>query len=84
MECYEIRRRSRLSLDANTMKPLKPKKYVWLKPKKYVVEWQEMVTYKEEVEANNKGEALMFAGDKSDIVDKEFVLGSALIKEVQQ
>jgi len=28
MECYEIRRRSRLSLDANTMTPLKPKEPV--------------------------------------------------------
>ena len=54
------------------------------KTKTYVVEWQEMVTYSEEVEANNKEEALMIAGAESDIVDKDFVLGSIHIEEVQQ
>ena len=52
--------------------------------KLYVVEWQEMVTYSEEVEAKNKNEALMLSGTDYDIVDQEYVLGSAHIEEVQQ
>ena len=52
--------------------------------KTYVVEWQEIVTYSEEVEAKNKNEALMLSGTDYDIVDQEFVLGSAHIEEVQQ
>ena len=52
--------------------------------KKYVVEWQEIVTYSEEVEAKNKDEALMIAGADYDIVDQEVLDGSTHIEEVQQ
>jgi hypothetical protein len=52
--------------------------------KTYVVEWQEIVTYSEEVEAKNKDEALMIAGTDYDIVDQEVVDGSTQIEEVQQ
>lgn len=52
--------------------------------KTYVVEWQEIVTYSEEVEAKNKDEALMIAGADYDIVDQEVVDGSTHIEEVQQ
>ena len=52
--------------------------------KTYVVEWQEIVTYKEEVEAKNKDEALLISGAESEIVDAEIVEGSMHIEEVQQ
>ncbi len=61
--------------------------------KTYVVEWQETVTYSEEVEAKNKDEALMISGEKAKlihlspewkIVDAEIVEGSMHIEEVQQ
>ena len=54
------------------------------KTKLYVVEWQEVVTYSEEVEAENKDEALMIAGADYDIVDQYVVDGSTHIEEVQQ
>jgi len=52
--------------------------------KTYVVEWQEIVTYSEEVEAKNKDEALLISGAESEIVDAEIVEGSMHIEEVQQ
>ena len=52
--------------------------------KTYVVEWQETVTYKEEVEAKNRDEALMISGADWKIVDSEIVEGSMHIEEVQQ
>ena len=52
--------------------------------KTYIVEWQEIVTYSEEVEAKNEDEALMIAGADYDIVDQDVVDGSTHIEEVQQ
>ena len=52
--------------------------------KTYVVEWQEIVTYSEEVQAKNEDEALMIAGADYDIVDQDVVDGSTHIEEVQQ
>ena len=52
--------------------------------KTYVVEWQEIVTYSEEVEAKNKDEALMISGAEPSIVDSDIVEGSTHIEEVQQ
>jgi len=52
--------------------------------KTYVVEWQEIVTYSEEVEAKNKDEALMISGAEPSIVDADIVEGSMQIEEVQQ
>ena len=52
--------------------------------KTYVVEWQEMVTYKEEVQAKNKDDALMISGAEPSIVDADIVEGSMRIEEVQQ
>ena len=52
--------------------------------KTYIVEWQEIVTYSEEVEAKNEDEALMISGAEPSIVDSDIVDGSTHIKEVQQ
>ena len=52
--------------------------------KTYVVEWQEIVTYSEEVEAKNEDEALMISGAEWSIVDSDVVEGSTHIEEVQQ
>ena len=54
------------------------------KTKTYIVEWQEIVTYSEEVEAKNEDEALMISGAEPSIVDSDIVLGSIHIEEVQQ
>ena len=54
------------------------------KAKTYVVEWQETVTYSEEVEAKNKDDALMYSGAEPSIVDADIVEGSMHIEEVQQ
>ena len=52
--------------------------------KTYVVEWQETVTYSDEVQAKNEDEAMMKCGTDHYIVDSDFVEGSYKIKEVQQ
>lgn len=54
------------------------------KTKLYVVEWQEVVTYSEEVEAENKDQALILSGAEGEIVDASVVEDSIHIEEVQQ
>ena len=54
-------------------------------PKKntYIVEWQEIVTYSEEVQATNEDEAQMLSGTDYDIVDSDIVESSVHIERVQ-
>ena len=52
--------------------------------KTYIVEWQETVTYSDEVQAKNEDEAMMKCGTDHYIVDSDFVEGSYKIEEVQQ
>ena len=56
-----------------------------IEPKKntYIVEWQEIVTYSEEVQATNENEAHMISGTDYDIVDSDVVEGSLHIERVQ-
>ena len=49
----------------------------------YVVEWQETVTYSEEVLATNEDEALMISGAEPEIVDSDVVECSLHIERVQ-
>ena len=49
----------------------------------YVVEWQEIVTYSEEVQATNEDEALMISGAEPEIVDSDVVECSLHIERVQ-
>jgi hypothetical protein len=49
----------------------------------YVVEWQEIVTYSEEVQAENEDQALMYSGAEVVIVDSDVVEGSLHIERVQ-
>ena len=49
----------------------------------YVVEWQEIVTYSEEVLATNEDEALMISGSEPNIVDSDVVECSLHIERVQ-
>ena len=56
-----------------------------IQPKKntYIVEWQEIVTYSEEVQATNENEAHMISGTDYDIVDSYVVEDSLHIERVQ-
>jgi hypothetical protein len=56
-----------------------------IEPKKntYIVEWQEIVTYSEEVQATNEDEAQMLSGTDYDIVDSDIVESSVHIERVQ-
>jgi hypothetical protein len=56
-----------------------------IEPKKntYIVEWQEIVTYSEEVQATNEDEALEISGTDYDIVDSDIVESSVHIERVQ-
>ena len=49
----------------------------------YIVEWQEIVTYTEEVKATNEDEAHMISGTDYDIVDSDIVECSLKIERVQ-
>lgn len=49
----------------------------------YIVEWQEIVTYSEEVQAENEDQALMYSGAEPDIVDSDVVECSLNIKMIQ-
>ena len=49
----------------------------------YVVEWQEIVTYSEEVQAENEDQALMYSGAEPEIVDSDVVECSLHIERVQ-
>ena len=49
----------------------------------YVVEWQEIVTYSEEVLATSEDEAHMIAGAEPEIVDSDVVECSLHIESVQ-
>lgn len=49
----------------------------------YIVEWQEIVTYSEEVQATNEDEALIISGAEPEIVDSDIVECSLRIERVQ-
>jgi hypothetical protein len=49
----------------------------------YIVEWQEIVTYSEEVQAENEDQALMYSGAEPEIVDSDVVECSLHIERVQ-
>ncbi len=56
-----------------------------IEPKKNTCsfEWQEIVTYSEEVQGTNENEAQMLSGTDYDIVDSDIVESSLHIERVQ-